>query len=237
MEIIPAIDLKNGRCVRLVQGMADRETVYADDPLAMARHWCSLGATRLHVVDLDGAFDGEPKHLDVVARIAAQAGCPVECGGGFRDEETIDRAIDAGISCVIVGTKALSSPEWLAEIAAKHPGRIIAGIDARDGMVAVKGWTEVSQIDAIEFGRTIAGCGVRAIIFTDIARDGMLAGPNVSAMERMARAVDVPVIASGGVGSIDDVRALAALPIEGIITGKALYDGQLDLAEAIRAVS
>jgi phosphoribosylformimino-5-aminoimidazole carboxamide ribotide isomerase len=237
MEIIPAVDLKGRRCVRLLQGLADRETVYSDDPVAVARRWFELGARRLHVVDLDGAFEGAPRQLDIVARIAAEVGCPVECGGGFRTDEAIAQALDAGIDRVVVGTRALSSPDWLRQVARKHPGRIVAGIDARDGKVAVKGWTEVSELDALELGRVVADCGVRAIIFTDIARDGMLTGPNVEAVCRMAEAVAVPVIASGGVGSHDDVRALAALPIEGMIIGKALYDGRVDLPEALRIVS
>ena len=236
MEILPAIDLKGGRCVRLLQGRADQETVYSDDPIATARHWVALGAERLHIVDLDGAFEGEPRHLDIAIRIAGEAGCKVELGGGIRTDETVAKALEGGIERVVVGTRALSSPGWLRDLARRWPGRIVAGIDARDGKVAVKGWTEVSEIDAIELGRQVAGFGVRAIIFTDIATDGMLTGPNIAAMRAMAEAVDVPVIASGGVSSIGDIRALAELPIEGIITGKALYDGRLDLAEAIRAV-
>ncbi len=233
MQILPAIDLKGGRCVRLLQGKADQETVYSDDPVAVARKWCDLGGERLHVVDLDGAFEGEPRHLDVAIRIAAQVGCLVELGGGIRTDETIAKALDGGIERVVIGTRALSSPDWLRDVAARYAGRIVAGIDARDGKVAVKGWTEVSEIDAIDFGRTVADCGVRAVIFTDIATDGMLTGPNVEAMRRMADAVSVPVIASGGVGSLDDIRELSSLPIEGIIVGKALYDGRLDLAAAI----
>jgi phosphoribosylformimino-5-aminoimidazole carboxamide ribotide isomerase len=234
MLVIPAVDIRGGKCVRLRQGRAEEETVFGDDPVKIARQWEREGAQYLHVVDLDGAFEGAPRQLDIVSRIAAEVGCPVECGGGFRTDEAIAQALDAGIDRVVVGTRALGSPDWLRQLARKHPGRIVAGIDARDGKVAVKGWTEVSELDALELGRAVGDCGVRAIIFTDIARDGMLTGPNVEAVCRMAEAVAVPVIASGGVGSHDDVRALAALPIEGMIIGKALYDGRVDLPEALK---
>jgi len=233
MIIIPAIDLKGGRCVRLLQGQKDRETVYSHDPAEVARRWQAAGAEMIHVVDLDGAFGGAPRNLDSVRAIAAAVDTPFQFGGGLRTDEAVDTALAAGAARVIIGTKAASSPEWIAQLCRRHPGRIAAGIDARAGKVALEGWVEATDIDAVDLAQRMADAGVCAIIFTDISRDGMLTGPNAAATAELAAQVPVPVIASGGVSSLDDVRTLARLNISGAIIGKALYTGDIDLAEAI----
>lgn len=234
MIIIPAIDLKNGRCVRLIQGEKDRETVYSDSPADVARKWQAAGAEMIHVVDLDGAFTGKPQNLDAVAAILAAVTVPVELGGGLRTDADVDTVIGLGIARAIIGTRAIDSPEWIGELCKRHPGKIAAGIDARDGMVAVEGWVETSGIKAADLARKMAEQGVCAIIFTDIARDGMLGGPNLAATQALAASVSVPVVASGGVSSLDDVRRLKATDVTAAIIGKALYTGAIDLAEAIR---
>ena len=237
MLVIPAIDLRRGKCVRLHMGRPDRETVYADDPLEVALRWQKLGAQLIHVVDLDGAFDGTPTQKEIAKQIARAVSIPIEVGGGIRDVETVEEYLDAGVERVIIGTRALESPVWLRGLCVKHPGRIAAGVDASDGMVAVKGWAEVSGMPALELAAMLRGAGLRAAIYTDTSRDGTLAGPNVEATRKFAEAMDAPVIASGGIGSLDDVRALAKLRIGGMIVGRALYSGAISLPDAISAAS
>jgi len=236
--MIPAIDLKEGRCVRLRQGRMADDTVFSDDPVAMAGRWHRAGARRLHLVDLDGAFAGEPRHADVIGAIAAEyPDLPLEVGGGIRDLDTIATYLGAGVSWVIIGTRAVRDPAFVAAACERFPGRIIVGLDAREGRVAVEGWAEESEHEAVEFARGFAGAGVAGIIYTDIGRDGMLQGPNVAATARVARAAGVPVYASGGMKSLDDVRALAAAGepnIAGAILGRSIYEGTIDLTEAQR---
>ena len=239
MHIFPAIDLKQDpdgrcRCVRLEQGRADAETEFSDDPPAVAGRWQDCGARWLHVVDLDGAFQGRPVNTNTIAAIVNAVGMQVEVGGGIRDDAAAALLLDdVGVRRVVVGTRALRDPDWVTALCRKYPGRIVGGIDAREGRVAVEGWTRDSGVDAVEAARGLAACGVAAIVFTDIATDGMLTGPNVPATEHLLDSVSVPVIASGGVSTLDDVRRLASLPLEGVIIGKALYTGAVDLREAI----
>lgn len=242
MIILPAIDLQNGRCVRLRQGRADDATVYSDDPAAMARQWLAQGAQALHVVDLDGAFAGAPKHLDVVAQIVAAMGAvPVELGGGLRTDDDVRCALATGVARVIIGTRALAEPEALRRLVEAHGDRMAVGIDARDGRVRVKGWVEASDTRATDLARRAAELGVTTIIYTDIATDGMLSGTNVAAMDEMCRTVPAcRVIASGGVSAPEHVRALVALGhanLYGAIVGKALYDGQTTLAALQQAAT
>ncbi|NQT18679.1 MAG: 1-(5-phosphoribosyl)-5-[(5-phosphoribosylamino)methylideneamino]imidazole-4-carboxamide isomerase [Planctomycetes bacterium] len=234
MIIIPAIDLKAGRCVRLVQGEKNRETVYSHTPAAVARKWQAAGAEIIHVVDLDGAFTGKPHNLDAVAAILEAVSIPVELGGGLRTDTDVDAVIELGIARAIIGTKAIDSPDWIGSLCKRHPGKIAAGIDARNGIVAVEGWVEDSGVKATDLAGKMAALGVCAIIFTDIARDGMLTGPNLTATQSLAASVSVPVIASGGVTSLDDIRHLRDIGISAAIIGKALYTGAIDLAQAIR---
>ena len=235
MLIFPAIDIRRGKCVRLTRGRPDEETVYFDDPVEVAHQWEELGAPFLHVVDLDGAFEGRPAQMDLVKQIARSVSIPVEIGGGIRERQIADAYLKAGLNRVIIGTKALESVEWLATLCRAYPRRIVAGVDASGGRVAVKGWLEVSEITTLELAAKMRGIGLRAIIYTDISRDGTLEGPNVAATRELAEHGDVPVVASGGIGSLDHVRALARLPIEGMIIGRALYNGAISLAEAIEA--
>jgi phosphoribosylformimino-5-aminoimidazole carboxamide ribotide isomerase len=232
MEIIPAIDIRGGKCVRLIQGDYAREMVFGDDPAAMAKHWEERGATRLHVVDLDGAREGEPRNLAVVERIAGAARIPVELGGGIRTEEIARRALDAGVDRVIIGTAALdrAAARRLAEALGEA---MVAGIDARDGRVAVRGWLETSDIRAVDLGREMAALGVKWIVFTDIGRDGMLQGPNVCALREMVDSVGASVIASGGITTVDDVKAVRDTGAAAAIIGRALYEGRLSLEEAM----
>jgi len=238
MLIIPAIDLKDGQCVRLRQGLMEDSTVFSDDPVAMARRWVEAGCRRLHLVDLNGAFAGEPVNGAVVEAItAAWPELPVQIGGGIRSLETIEHYVRAGVSYVIIGTKAVKEPAFVAEACAAFPGRVIVGLDARDGLVATDGWAEVSDIRAADLARRFESDGVAAIVYTDIARDGMLLGVNVAATVAMAQASSIPVIASGGITNLDDIRALQAEAHEGIIgaiTGRAIYEGTLDVAQAQR---
>lgn len=235
-ELIPAIDLRGGRAVRLAQGDYARETVFGDDPVAIARRWEAEGAPRLHVVDLDGARSGEPVQLSVVEAIVAAVAIPVQVGGGLRDEAAVERVLDLGADRAILGTAA-AEPETARPMLERFGERLVVGIDARDGRVAVRGWRETLERDARELAQELVAAGARRLIFTDIARDGMLAGPNLSAVERMVEAVSIPVIASGGVGSVADLRALAALGcLEGVIIGRALYAGAFSLPEALAAV-
>ncbi len=235
MLIMPAIDLKDGNCVRLLQGRAEDATVYSDNPVDTAKKWKAAGAEILHIVDLDGAFSGTQKNLDSIRAIRRSVDMTLEVGGGIRTMETIDLLISMGIERVILGTVAAKDPGFLRQACDRHPGKVIAGIDAKDGKVAIKGWVETTGQEATGLAQKMKEAGAAGIIYTDISRDGMLTGPNFEATERMARSVDLPVIASGGISSIDDIRRL--LKIEGLwgaITGKAIYTGRLDVAEAVR---
>jgi phosphoribosylformimino-5-aminoimidazole carboxamide ribotide isomerase len=234
MNIIPAIDIKDGRCVRLRQGLAEAVTVYADDPVAMARHWVKEGAESLHVVDLDGAFEGRPVHQDIVARIVAAAGIPVQCGGGLRTDEDIRTMLAAGVARVVLGTRACAHPEELKRLAKLFGGQIAVGIDARNGKVQVRGWVELTDKDALSLAVDVADTGVRTIVYTDTTTDGMLVGPNVQGVLELCEMVDCDVIASGGVASVQDVASLRELEqpnLRGVIVGKALYEEHVTLAE------
>jgi phosphoribosylformimino-5-aminoimidazole carboxamide ribotide isomerase len=236
MIVIPAIDLKEGKCVRLEQGLMDKDTVFNDNPAAQARAWQDQGAEMLHIVDLDGAFAGEPKNRAAIEAILAAITIPSQLGGGIRDIETIDAYLSLGLSRVIIGTAAQRNPELVKEACLRFPGRIVVGIDAKNGMVAVQGWAEVTDITAVDLARKFEDCGVAAIIYTDISRDGMLQGPNLEATKALAEAVSIPVIASGGVSSLKDIENLMAIEangITGVITGKAVYTGAIKLAEAV----
>jgi phosphoribosylformimino-5-aminoimidazole carboxamide ribotide isomerase len=235
--VIPAIDLKDGKCVRLEQGLMDRDTVFNDDPGAQARAWQDQGAEILHIVDLDGAFAGEPKNRSAIEAIVRAITIPSQLGGGIRDIATIEAYLSLGIGRVIIGTAAQRNPELVKEACAKFPGRIVVGIDAKDGMVAVQGWAEVTGVTAIDLARKFEGFGVSAIIYTDISRDGMLQGPNIEATRQLAESISIPVIASGGLSSLKDIENLKAIEssgVTGVITGKAIYTGAIDLAEAIK---
>jgi phosphoribosylformimino-5-aminoimidazole carboxamide ribotide isomerase len=235
MEIIPAIDLRGGKCVRLLQGDYDRQTVFSDDPPAMARHWESLGAPRLHVVDLDGAKEGAPRNLGVVRDICSALAIPVQLGGGIRDVATACQGLDAGVDRVIVGTAALD-PDAAAQFVRALGDRVVAGIDARDGLVAVRGWLDTTEIRAIDLARELVALGMRSIVFTDITSDGMLTGANVPAMREMVECVpQVRIIASGGVSSVEDIRALKDAGAAAAIIGMALYTGKLKLEDALKA--
>ncbi|MCW9056107.1 MAG: 1-(5-phosphoribosyl)-5-[(5-phosphoribosylamino)methylideneamino]imidazole-4-carboxamide isomerase [Gammaproteobacteria bacterium] len=236
MLLIPAIDLKDGKCVRLRQGIMDDDTVFSDDPVAMAGRWVEAGCKRLHLVDLNGAFEGKPVNAGVIHAIAeAYPDVPIQVGGGIRSEETIEAYLDAGVSYVIIGTKAVTDPHFISDICAGFPGHIIVGLDAKDGKVAVDGWSKVSKHDVIDMAQRFEQDGVEAIVYTDISRDGMMQGVNVEATVRLAQAINIPVIASGGITNLDDIKALKAVEDEGImgaITGRAIYEGTLDLEEA-----
>lgn len=235
MIVIPAIDLKEGQCVRLLQGRAEDVTVYSSDPASTAKRWAATGARLIHLVDLDGAFTGHQKNLDAVKSIRKAVDIELELGGGIRDMARIDMLIDMGINRVILGTVAAENPSLVKESCAKYPGRILIGIDAKDGLVAVKGWVELTNHRALEFALEMQDAGAAGIIYTDIKRDGMLSGPNIDATRKLADSLKIPVIASGGIKSIDDIRGLLdAGNIWGAITGKAIYSGSLDIAEAIR---
>jgi phosphoribosylformimino-5-aminoimidazole carboxamide ribotide isomerase len=240
MLLIPAIDLKDGKCVRLRQGRMDDETVFADDPLEMAQKWVDAGARRLHLVDLNGAFAGKPVNAEVIHRIAeAFPDLPIQVGGGIRDEDTVQAYLDAGVQYVIIGTKAVSTPHFVNDLCLEFPGHIIVGLDAKDGKVAIDGWSKLSHHSVIDLAQRFEDDGVEAIVYTDIGRDGMMKGVNVEATAELANAISIPVIASGGVSTLDDVRALIAREDEGImgaIIGRALYEGSIDLAEANRLV-
>ncbi|MGA2032128.1 MAG: 1-(5-phosphoribosyl)-5-[(5-phosphoribosylamino)methylideneamino]imidazole-4-carboxamide isomerase [Thermoguttaceae bacterium] len=237
MEIWPAIDLRGGCCVRLQQGDYQRETVFGDDPAAMARHWVELGAAHLHLVDLDGARDGRPANLASVRAIVQSVAVPCELGGGIRSEETIRELLDLGLARLVIGTLALRLPQWFRQMCQKFPGRLVLGIDARNGRVATDGWLSTADVPAVELARQFADAPLAALVYTDIAADGMLAGPNLAAMAQMQAAVDLPVIASGGVTTADDVARLAAVPMAGCIIGRALYEGTLTLPDALAAAA
>jgi len=235
--IIPAIDLKDGRCVRLKQGDMSTATVFSDDPVAMARHWAAEGAKRLHVVDLNGAVAGRPKNEKVIRDIVAAVGekLQIQLGGGIRDLDTIESYIDAGVSLVVIGTAAVKNPGFLSDAAYAFPGHIIAGLDAKDGKVAVEGWSKMTGHDVVDLAKKYEEFGVEALIYTDIGRDGMMSGVNIEATLKLAQAIKTPIIASGGLSSIKDVEAVCKLVPEGIIgaiAGRALYEGKLDLKKA-----
>jgi len=236
MLLIPAIDLKDGKCVRLRQGRMEDDTVFSDDPVAVAGRWVAAGAHRLHLVDLDGAFAGVPRNAEVIHAIRqAYPNVHIQVGGGIRDEETIQAYLDAGVDFVIIGTKAVSEPHFVRDIAAEFPNHIIIGLDAKDGKVAIDGWSKLSRHDVIDLAQKFEDDGVEAIIYTDISRDGMMGGVNVEATARLARAIRIPVIASGGITNIEDIRALGAVVDDGVIgaiTGRAIYEGTLDFEEA-----
>jgi phosphoribosylformimino-5-aminoimidazole carboxamide ribotide isomerase len=235
MILFPAIDLKDGQCVRLLKGDMERATVFGDDPAAQARAFEAAGCRWLHLVDLNGAFAGEPVNGAAVAAILASVGVPVQLGGGIRDRGTIEAWLARGVARVILGTAAVRDPDLVREAARAHPGRVAVGIDARAGRVAVEGWALTTDVTAEELARIYEDAGVAAIIYTDIDRDGAMRGPNIEATAALARAISIPVIASGGVSSMEDLHALKAsgAPLEGVITGRALYEGRLDLAEAV----
>lgn len=236
MVIIPAIDLKDGACVRLRQGLMDDSTVFSDDPVAVAGKWVEQGCRRLHLVDLNGAFDGKPINGDIVTAIAkAHPDLPIQIGGGIRSAETIEYYLNAGVNYVIIGTKAVKEPEFVTAMCKQFAGHIIVGLDAKNGLVATDGWAEVSTIQATDLAKRFEKDGVDSIIYTDIARDGMMQGVNVEATLAMAKASTIPVIASGGITNMDDIRALHAVSNQGIcgaITGRAIYEGTLTMAEA-----
>ena len=236
MLIIPAIDLKDGQCVRLRQGLMEDSTVFSDDPVAMATQWVEAGTRRLHLVDLNGAFAGEPVNGEVVRAIAkAYPQLPIQIGGGIRSLETIEAYVKAGVSYVIIGTKAVREPDFVTEACQAFPGRVIVGLDAKNGLVATDGWAEVSDVQATDLAKQFDALGVSAIVYTDIARDGMMQGVNVEATVQMAQASSIPVIASGGITNMEDIKALAAVSSRGIcgaITGRAIYEGTLDVREA-----
>ena len=235
MQIWPAIDLRGGKCVRLQQGDYNRETVFGDDPAAMARRWLDEGAEYLHLVDLDGARDGTSANREAVAAILAAIDIPCELGGGVRDEATIKSWLDAGLQRLVIGTKVLKEPDWFREMCRRYPNQLVLGIDAAGGRVATDGWLDVSDVSATELARQYADEPLAAIVYTDIAKDGMMAGPNLPAMQEMKEAVGVPVIASGGVTHVEDVRQLARVDVAGCIIGRALYEGTLTIADAISA--
>jgi phosphoribosylformimino-5-aminoimidazole carboxamide ribotide isomerase len=239
MLIIPAIDLKEGKCVRLEQGLMDKATVYSEDPATTAKHWEDQGAELLHVVDLNGAFAGAPKNLDAIKAIRSAVAMPIEVGGGIRDMATIRKLISIGIDRIILGTAAIQKPDFVQAACAVFPGRIIVGIDATDGLVAIKGWAEVTKVHAIDLAKRMQEYGVIAVIYTDIKRDGMLTGPNIEATKALAESLRIPVIASGGVHTMKDIESLMAVRcngVTGVITGKAIYSGSLNLREAIQYV-
>jgi phosphoribosylformimino-5-aminoimidazole carboxamide ribotide isomerase len=237
MIIIPAVDLKNGKCVRLLQGRMDQETVFSDDPAAMAQRWERDGAEMLHVVDLDGAIAKSPRNLAAIRAIRSRLQIPMEVGGGIRTLDTIRRYVEMGVDKVVIGTEAIRNPDLVKTACEAFPGRVVIGIDAKNGRVAIEGWTETTGTLAVDLARQFEGCGVAAINFTDIQRDGMQTGVNLEATRQLAEALSIPVVASGGVSTLEDIRALLPLAdagVTGVIVGRALYAGSLDLPTAIR---
>lgn len=237
MLLIPAIDLKGGHCVRLRQGRMDDVTVFSEDPVTMAKRWADEGAERMHIVDLDGAVKGQPVSLKVVEAIAAAIDIPIQVGGGIRDEDTVQKYLNAGVQYVIIGTKAVNAPHFLHDLCLEFPRHIIVSLDAKDGRVALNGWSKLTGHDVIETAMHCERDGVEAIVYTDIAKDGMLQGFNVEATRNLARALKTPVFASGGVSSLDDIRALMELEQDGVggaVIGRALYEGRLDYKAAMK---
>lgn len=240
MLIIPAIDLKDGQCVRLKQGLMEEATVFSESPAEQARHWLDQGARRLHLVDLNGAFAGQPKNQGAIKAILKEVGdeIPVQLGGGIRDLDTIERCLDAGLTYVIIGTAAVKNPGFLHDACVAFPGHIIVGLDAKDGKVAVDGWSKLTGHDVIDLAKKYEDYGVESIIYTDIGRDGMLSGINIEATVKLAQALKIPVIASGGLSNLDDIRKLCEVEGEGVagtIAGRAIYDGSLDFKAAQEA--
>ncbi len=235
MQIWPAIDLRGGKCVRLQQGDFARETVFGENPASMAQHWVSQGAECIHLVDLDGARTGEPVNEAAVLSILRAVTVPCELGGGIRDQETIERWLGAGVARLVVGTRAIQQPDWFRQMCRRFPGKLVLGIDARDGRVATHGWLQTSAVEATRLAEQFSDEPIAAIVYTDIASDGMMAGPNVAAMAAMKRAAHCPVVASGGVTTVDDVVRLAEVGMDGCIIGRALYEGTITLSEAIQA--
>lgn len=236
MILIPAIDLKEGKCVRLRQGRMDDETIFSDNPVEVATRWVNEGAQRLHLVDLDGAFAGKPVNASVIHDIAqAHPNLTIQVGGGIRDEDTIQAYLNAGVQYVIIGTKAVNTPHFVGDVCAEFPGHIIVGLDAKEGKVAIDGWSKLSNHDVIDLAQRFENDGVESIIYTDIGRDGMMKGVNVEATAKLARSIRIPVIASGGITNMEDIHALGKVSDDGImgaITGRAIYEGTLDFAEA-----
>ena len=240
MLLIPAIDLKGGQCVRLRQGRMEDATVFSSDPVGVAKRWEDEGAQRIHVVDLDGAFKGHPMNLKAIEQIAAAVKVPVQVGGGIRDEETVQRYLNAGISYVIIGTKAVNSPHFLRDLCIEFPRHIIVSLDAKDGRLALNGWAKLTHFDAIEAAQHCERDGVEALVYTDIGMDGMMKGFNVAATQKLAQAVKTPVFASGGVSTMDDIRKLKELEPDGVagaVIGRALYEGDLKLKDCLKAVA
>lgn len=236
MLLIPAIDIKGGRCVRLRQGDLEDATVYGEDPVAMAARWIEAGARRLHIVDLDGAVSGKPENANIIHKIAeTYPSITVQVGGGIRDEDTIQTYLDAGVNFVIIGTRAVTTPHFVSDVCLEFPGHIIVGLDAKDGKLATEGWSKLSHHDAFDMAHRFEDDGVAAIIFTDIGRDGMMNSVNIDSTVALCRQITIPVIASGGITNLDDIKALCAMAsegIEGAITGRAIYEGSLDFKEA-----
>ena len=237
MLLIPAIDLKEGRCVRLKQGLMEQATVFSDSPAEMALHWRNQGARRLHLVDLNGAFAGVPQNFPAIKEILAAVAkdIPVQLGGGIRDLEIIEKYLDLGLTDVIIGTAAVKNPEFVREACKEFPGQIIVGLDAKDGMVAIDGWATVTEHHVVDLAQRFEDDGVNSIIYTDIGRDGMMSGVNIEATVKLAQSVNIPIIASGGLTNLDDIRALCAVEKEGVsgaITGRAIYEGSIDFAQA-----
>ncbi len=233
VEIWPAIDIRGGKCVRLCQGDYNRETVFNSDPVSIAHHWVALGARRLHIVDLDGAKSGNPVNFAIVTRIFQESGVPCQFGGGVRDEETISRLLDAGAARVVVGTRAVKDPDWFRAVVRKFPRQIVLGLDARAGRAATDGWLETSDRTAAEIAAAFAEEPIAAVVFTDISADGMLSGVSLEAFRQMQQAVTIPLIASGGVTTLEDIRALKEIGVTGCIIGRALYEGRLNLPEVL----
>ena len=239
MEVIPAIDLLDGKCVRLYQGEYDKASIFSENPVEVARQWASEGATRLHVVDLDGAKEGKSVNLPVIEAIARAIDIPVQVGGGLRDRSGVARLLETGVQRAILGTVAVEKPELVTELCQEFPSRIVVGIDARNGKVATRGWLETSEVEATELASRMAQAGAAAIIYTDIHRDGTLSGPNMDALRELAESIAIPVIASGGVSSLTDLLSLLSLEpvgVTGAIVGRAIYTGDVDLKEAVKAV-
>lgn len=233
MIIYPAVDVKDGRCVRLAQGEFNKVTVYSDSPVEMALKWEQLGAEYLHVVDLDGARTGLAQNIPVISEMAVKLGIPVQLGGGIRTIEMIENVLCKGIQRIILGTSAVKEPSLVKQAVKTFEGSVVIGIDAKEGMVAIEGWAKTSEFTAVGFAKKMEELGTKTIIYTDISRDGMLQGPNLKAMEEMVKAVDIEVIASGGVSNLEDIRRLKEVGVSGVIVGKALYTGDLDLKKAI----
>lgn len=236
MRIYPAIDIKDGKCVRLFKGQFSDVTVYGDSPAEMAKKWEAQGGEYIHVVDLDGALRGHGVNADIIKNICSSVNVPVQTGGGIRTMEDIEAKLSCGISRVIIGTKAVSDSEFVKRAIDKYGEKIVIGIDAKDGMVAIEGWEKTSNFTAVEFAEKMVSIGVRTIVYTDIATDGTLAGPNVSAMSEMVKAVNADIIASGGIGSLEHIKSLMPTGVEGVIVGKALYTEKVNLIEAVKAV-